>query len=563
MRLNFYRGRFSGILLSKDLNKVANVNYTSAIQWSHIFISEIEKTKENFDLTEQRVKAYWYTPELKTKTKWYHSSKRPELFFPKNSKEYYAGNLKNVLVNNFERNENGSIKLKQLSKDLFELKGDIFFSVPEPQQPKSNQVLNNTSGTRQITVSNPIFRKGFGFNNLISVSNFNNSDLSANQSRGGCFSSPKSSSYSDPTLANGSLSNVSNPSNSGLGCFSWVGRIFRLCLYGFFGLLWISLLLALWNLDRNMALLLLIIGIAWAISSFLHWKRLSKFIGVLAVMLMLGILGKKGESIKPVIPEKTKDGTIKTEPPKDTERRDEDGSKLSDKEFKKHIDWFDFNDSTHSISFNTYSSDFISSKSRRRNEVKAIVNARDPVKYFRQLYSASITEDRRKLDSFIYKLKKDIKQKKYDKLDASRSIVTFIQEIPYVLVHDESCEVVVKQDPGFVADYHREGKPCLPGIEAGFQTPYEFLHNLKGDCDTRALLAHAIHSQFDIPSAVLVSMQYGHSILAVGLPVASGHHIDIGGRKYYCVELTAKGYDLGMISPSQANMANWDVTIYN
>ena len=144
-------------------------------------------------------------------------------------------------------------------------------------------------------------------------------------------------------------------------------------------------------------------------------------------------------------------------------------------------------------------------------------------------------------------------------------VTTFIQEIPYFLVHDLDCRAVVESsNSDFMIQYHQENKPCLPNIPGGVQSPYEFAHNLKGDCDTRSLLAFTILKRLGIPSSVWVSEAYGHSVVGIGLPVGAGTYKEINGIKHYATELTAKGFRLGMISPEQQNISNWDITlIYN
>ena len=150
-----------------------------------------------------------------------------------------------------------------------------------------------------------------------------------------------------------------------------------------------------------------------------------------------------------------------------------------------------------------------------------------------------------------------------DALQTAEMVITFIQEIPYYLVHDESCEKAVATNDKFMVDYHNQGKPCLANIAAGVQSPYEFLHNLKGDCDTRSLLGYAILSQLNIASSVWVSEAYGHSILGVAVPAGNGIFKSINGVKHYGVELTAKGYRLGMVAPENSNANNWEITLYN
>jgi hypothetical protein len=153
---------------------------------------------------------------------------------------------------------------------------------------------------------------------------------------------------------------------------------------------------------------------------------------------------------------------------------------------------------------------------------------------------------------------------KLNQLQIAEMVTTFIQEIPYVLVHQNSCQQIIKSAPrnSFVVTYHNEHKPCLANIPGGIQSPYEFLHNLKGDCDTRSVLGYSILTEMHIPASVWVSEAYGHSVLGVGLPVGTGSYKEIDGMKHYAVELTSKGYRLGMISASNRNMNNWTITLY-
>jgi hypothetical protein len=142
-------------------------------------------------------------------------------------------------------------------------------------------------------------------------------------------------------------------------------------------------------------------------------------------------------------------------------------------------------------------------------------------------------------------------------------VTTFVQEIPYYLVHDYTCQKIIQDaNSAFITSYHRDGKPCLPNIPGGVQSPYEFLHNLKGDCDTRSLLAFAILKELHISASIWVSEAYGHSILGVGLPVAGGAYKTVEGMNHYGVELTAKGFRIGMVGPEHKNMSNWDIALY-
>ena len=131
-----------------------------------------------------------------------------------------------------------------------------------------------------------------------------------------------------------------------------------------------------------------------------------------------------------------------------------------------------------------------------------------------------------------------------------------------MLVHDMSCKDAVMEYMGFVAEYHLMGGECLANVEGGVQSPYEFMHNLQGDCDTRSLFAHAVLTKLGISSSVWISSAYGHSILGVGVPCSSKNRKVVDGLPHYGVELTAKGFLLGMVAPEQSEMSNWQVAVF-
>lgn len=182
--------------------------------------------------------------------------------------------------------------------------------------------------------------------------------------------------------------------------------------------------------------------------------------------------------------------------------------------------------------------------------------------YWGQVYAILLVEDNAKVDSLVNVVHKVSIERDYSPLETAEYLVSLIQEIPYVLVHDHSCQQVVNESGGFVRDYHVKRKPCLPNVIAGVQSPYEFMHTLEGDCDTRSLLGHAVLRKLGISSSVWISEQYGHSILGVGVPSTSRAKKTLNGVPHYGVELTAKGFRVGMIAPDQTHMRNWDVAIF-
>jgi hypothetical protein len=110
--------------------------------------------------------------------------------------------------------------------------------------------------------------------------------------------------------------------------------------------------------------------------------------------------------------------------------------------------------------------------------------------------------------------------------------------------------------------YHKDGKECLPNIKYGVQGGYEFMHNLKGDCDTRSLLCFELLNRFKFPVAMLVSEEYGHCILGIDLPL-KGKYVGNYKHNYLVWETTAPGFKPGELSPEISDMDKWHIAITN
>jgi hypothetical protein len=201
-------------------------------------------------------------------------------------------------------------------------------------------------------------------------------------------------------------------------------------------------------------------------------------------------------------------------------------------------------------------------KSLDNHDKVSKVSATEEMQFWNQAYRILLAHDQEKVDSIANIVQSVSDKRNFSTLQSAEYLVTMIQEIPYVLVHDMTCKEAVLQYKGFVAQYHMQGKPCLPNIVAGVQSPYEFMHNLKGDCDTRTLFAHAVLNKLGISSSVWVSSAYGHSILGVGVPGSSNNRKTVDGVPHYAVELTAKNFRIGMIAPEQNQMSNWKIAVY-
>jgi len=142
-------------------------------------------------------------------------------------------------------------------------------------------------------------------------------------------------------------------------------------------------------------------------------------------------------------------------------------------------------------------------------------------------------------------------QKQLSRVELAQMVVTFVQDIPYSYILDKDC-----------ATYQTNGKPCIGNIALGILSPYEFLHSLYGDCDTRAVLIYAILDELGFDPMIVVSNQYAHAMLALHLP-SSGDHLRHRGKNYYFWETTAEGWLLGMLPPTTNNVNYWKIALVN
>jgi hypothetical protein len=224
------------------------------------------------------------------------------------------------------------------------------------------------------------------------------------------------------------------------------------------------------------------------------------------------------------------------------------------------VQWDDFIDNDYIGKYTTSTLKF--AESNRMHNAWASVPQNKVSNFWGEIYDDMSNSDNPKLDSLVRYFQNERQTKGLNELEAAEMVVAFIQEIPYVLVHDESCEKAIAEG-GFMAEYHSEGRPCLPEIIAGVQSPYEFIHNMKGDCDTRSLLGYTILSKMKIPCSIWVSQAYGHSIMGVALPAQSKNYKTVNGMRHFGVELTARGFRLGMMASDQTDMDNWTVVLFN
>jgi len=148
----------------------------------------------------------------------------------------------------------------------------------------------------------------------------------------------------------------------------------------------------------------------------------------------------------------------------------------------------------------------------------------------------------------------------------SQVLVSAIQSQPYYLVLDKGCDENYKDE--FTRNYLANCKTdCCVGNELfGVRSPVEFLSDLKGDCDTRALLLYQILKHYNYNVALLTSNYYKHAMIAVNFsePVnENGLTITIDEKKYYMWETTNSDLNYGEVSSNFNNLALWDISLLN
>jgi hypothetical protein len=316
----------------------------------------------------------------------------------------------------------------------------------------------------------------------------------------------------------------------------------------------------LWEKHPGWAAGLVLLGLAWLLLRKNIRRVLSFALGALLLLSVGGFWLYQIYSGRYALQlQETRKGEVKVMPPKE----DTQNSRTNERDFlsEKKISWWDFRETRYDIAYQTSSLRFLDVQ--RANLGIRNIAGRSEEEIYTRIYRRMVDQDSKHVDSVASILKKKAAANNLNLLQTAEMVTTMIQEIPYYLVHDQSCREIEAQASGFVADYHRQNKPCLPDIPGGLQSPYQFIHNLKGDCDTRSVFGHLLLAKLGIRSSVWVSIEYGHSVLGVALPVGSGNYKTIDGVRHYGVELTAKGFRLGMIAPEHRNMHYWKTTIYN
>lgn len=521
------KGKFIGTYESKDTNSIGLFT-VSKIHWTYLKIENLELLSD-FDFESSKTGDFWFNEKITQKTKFNFYKKTTEVFIPKGETEYFSDNLHNVIIKDIVvKKDNFSFK----PHSFIEASGDIYFQIETKpmviQKPIENKIVPILNST------------GSGVNVDESGADWIENDISENNEI-----------ESQPEKVTGPI--ISDP-HSPPSNYKWIWNLLGI-------LFWIGFLMFSWFNFPKLFYIFLFIGLGWLLTRFFGKSVLGKIFSFLLIFILFGIgLTYFSNKSKDLIPVETKDGKIKISPPIKTNQKE--GSNDKDFSTEKEVQWFDFINNQYLAKYATSSLMFFESQ-KTAAKLATKGNPSSTVSYYNGLYAGMVNNDNPKIQEIVKQFAEKSRAKNLNQLETAEMVTTFVQEIPYYLVHDYTCQQVIdNSNSAFITSYHRNGKPCLPNIPGGVQSPYEFLHNLKGDCDTRSLLAFAILKELHISASIWVSEAYGHSILGVGLPVAGGIYKTVEGVNHYGVELTAKGFRIGMVGPDNKNMSNWDVALY-
>lgn len=222
---------------------------------------------------------------------------------------------------------------------------------------------------------------------------------------------------------------------------------------------------------------------------------------------------------------------------------------------KRYREWKDYDGRNYSGFYSLKISDFKNSSLFKKNLNANLSNTNS---YDKVLFSLK-ENDKTKLDG-VYKLFDSIQSKnKLSKIKFAEMIVSFVQDIPYVLILEDNCDANLYNDD-FTRKYLLTPNAKCNGYQKfGINTPVEFLANLNGDCDTRTLLLYTILTYYNYDVALLSSEYYGHSILGINLPLK--------GKKYYYNNQEYALWETTLIAkpgiiPNQiSNTNNWRISL--
>lgn len=180
------------------------------------------------------------------------------------------------------------------------------------------------------------------------------------------------------------------------------------------------------------------------------------------------------------------------------------------------------------------------------------------------VYNAMLTMDNISMSSVATAFDSLASARGLGSLQKASMVVSCIQSIPYTLIVERSC--TADYTDNYIKQYlaYCNSNCCKGNSKFGVQSPVEFLGDLKGDCDTRALFLYSLLGRLGYSVALLTSNYYKHALIAVRLdqplpgPTVS---IRINGHSYYLWETTSKQFGPGVLPGTISDINRWSITL--
>ena len=211
--------------------------------------------------------------------------------------------------------------------------------------------------------------------------------------------------------------------------------------------------------------------------------------------------------------------------------------------------WLDYSSNEFCTKYITSEKSFNKAQSLRNNYQDNISATSE--EFWGHLYNDLYNTNKNAISGLIDSLYNIRVKRQLDDVDFANMIVTFVQDIPYTYILDaQRCE---DQDDTYGG--------CLEDVKFGILSPIEFLHTLKGDCDTRTVLLYTILKELGFEPKIAISEAYEHSVLLLNIPSGGNDYIYDKSRKFYFWETTAPGWPSGVLPPDMRDIGKWFIAL--
>lgn len=211
------------------------------------------------------------------------------------------------------------------------------------------------------------------------------------------------------------------------------------------------------------------------------------------------------------------------------------------------LSWVDYDDNKYTAEFPIDTAYYSGARLNRSNFISDYTSWTD-------IYKNLIGNDT-VLMADIYATYEKLESKhNLDRIEFANAIFTSVQNIPYTWILNSECDKAANS-----GEISRSGFECLGDIQRySVQSPYEFISNTKGDCDTKTVFLYCVFKHFGYDAVILLSRKYKHTMIGINIP-GRGKFVKFAGKKFYVWETTTKGWQAGQLPPDVGNLRYWHV----